>query len=229
MLFGDGRDEITRRRQVDVADVDDPRMVEATRARLVQLLFQLLVDAAHVIPDGMPDRHGNVQRLGEPSTSRSEERRGTTFRVTLPIAEAGTAAVGGIRMEPSASPRRARVLVVDDEPMLLRTTTRILATEFDVVAVSSGAEAIAAIEADATFDVLLCDLLMPKMSGIVLYETVRARWPRLAERTVFLSGGVFTSEAQRFLENAGRSRLDKPFSVDELLRLVREVCGAASR
>jgi CheY-like chemotaxis protein len=81
---------------------------------------------------------------------------------------------------------------------------------------------------DRSFDVVLCDLQMPEMSGSELYETVRQRWPELAQRFIFITGGACSPEARRFLESPGVSCIHKPFQVAELLELIESTAAGES-
>lgn len=119
--------------------------------------------------------------------------------------------------------RKLRVLVVDDEPLLLRMTARVLGRQFDVVPAGSAREALALLEQAEMFDAILCDLLMPEMTGMELYARLSERWPELAARVVFLTGGVFTRQAAAFLAECGRPQLDKPFSVEAVQQAVEAV------
>jgi CheY-like chemotaxis protein len=94
--------------------------------------------------------------------------------------------------------RRARVLVVDDEPRMGKALER-----------------------------LLCDLMMPGMSGMDLHAELARRAPALAGRLVFMTGGAYTQEAQDFLARVPNRRLEKPFRPEALERLLREVRGAS--
>ena len=78
---------------------------------------------------------------------------------------------------------------------------------------------------DEDFDVILCDLMMCEMSGMELYEAVRASCPRLGERFVFVTGGAFTPGAREFLARAERPTLDKPFEADDLRGIVDDLVG----
>src|SRR4051812_24171686 len=86
--------------------------------------------------------------------------------------------------------RRGRVLVVDDEPMVGSSIRRLLGRDHEVVVVQSGKEAVARIAAGERYDVVLCDLLMPEMTGMDVHADLHARDPELARRMVFLSGGA---------------------------------------
>lgn len=124
-----------------------------------------------------------------------------------------------------ASARRARVLVVDDEPLLGTTLRVTLEEDHDVVIAQSGEAAQALLEQDTAFDVILCDLMMPRTSGMDLYAWLRAANPGLAERMIFMTGGAYTAQAQDFLENVPNRHIDKPFEVRALVELIAAVAG----
>jgi CheY-like chemotaxis protein len=105
----------------------------------------------------------------------------------------------------------ARVLVVDDEPLVGRAVARVLGQRHDVLIATSGREALALIEGGRDFDLVLCDLMMPGMSGMELYEAVAARAATVLDRFVFLTGGAFTVEAEAFLNSTRAERIIKPF------------------
>jgi DNA-binding NtrC family response regulator len=88
--------------------------------------------------------------------------------------------------------------------------------------VSHAAEALALLGTDTTFDVVLCDLVMPDISGPEFYARVNQRWPRLAARMVFMSGGAFTPKTEAFVKCVPIRVLSKPFALDEVKRVVRE-------
>jgi CheY-like chemotaxis protein len=123
------------------------------------------------------------------------------------------------------SRRRGYVLVVDDEPLIGASARRLLAREHDVVVVQSGEAALSALDTARTFDVVLCDLMMPGMTGIELHGAVASKHPELAERMVFITGGAFTQAAEDFLERVATRRMDKPFDPRALVAVVRELVG----
>ena len=110
---------------------------------------------------------------------------------------------------------RAKVLVVDDEPMV-GTAVRRLLSGHDVTVVQRAADAQALLDQDAAYDLILCDLMMPEMTGMALHAWLEARSPALAARMTFVTGGAFTDEAREFLERHGDRRLEKPFDVAAL-------------
>ena len=157
----------------------------------------------------------------------SEVGRGSLFRVTLPIgrvAVAETAAAGE-----AATPEvgRARILVIDDFPVFGRTISRAL-TDHDVTVVSRAEEAFALLATSERFDVVLCDLLMPEIGGRGVFERLKAEWPDLASKLIFMTGGAFTPESREFLAQSPQPILTKPFTADELRAAVRALLGAGA-
>ncbi len=121
-----------------------------------------------------------------------------------------------------ASSRLHRILVVEDEEAVAEGLRLLLEQEYTVEVASSGRQALELMLAGTPFDAVLCDLMMPGMSGIELFAALRSRVPGLEERLVFMTGGAFTPEAEAFLEEVSNARVEKPFdfaSVDRLLRL----------
>jgi CheY-like chemotaxis protein len=75
------------------------------------------------------------------------------------------------------------------------------------------------------FDVIISDLMMPRMSGMALFQAIRAHAPAQAERMIFMTGGAFTEATRSFLENVPNLRLEKPLDVAHLRALVRRVAA----
>ena len=131
-------------------------------------------------------------------------------------------------MVAAPSGRRARILVVDDEPLIGAAVRRILCPFHEVVAVTSGQEALTQVRAGPQFDLILSDLMMPEMTGMDLYAELKRLAPALAEKIVFLTGGAFTSQAERFFAAVPNARVEKPFDVDQLLAVVNAGLYCAS-
>ena len=122
--------------------------------------------------------------------------------------------------------RRTRVLVVDDEPLVASAARRLLARTHEVQVAHSGHSALALLES-GPFDAVLCDIMMPHMTGLELHALLSATRPDLAGRMVFLTGGVFDRRAERFLEENARWCMGKPFDPGALLALVAERIASA--
>ena len=125
-----------------------------------------------------------------------------------------------------AARARGRVLVVDDEPLVARSVARLLAAEHEVTTLTSSLEALRRAEAGERWDLVLCDLSMPELSGMELARRLAVVAPELSARLLFLTGGAVTEEAQAFLE-AGRPCLEKPIDPATLRARVRQAVAAA--
>jgi len=122
--------------------------------------------------------------------------------------------------------RTTRVLVIDDEPLVASAARRLLARVHAVEVVHSAQAALATLDC-SSFDAVLCDLMMPHMTGMELHAQLAQSRPELAERMIFLTGGVFDTEAERFLAEHARWCMGKPFEPAALLELVAERIASA--
>jgi CheY-like chemotaxis protein len=111
--------------------------------------------------------------------------------------------------------------VVDDDPYVARAIARALRNE-DVSTAGSGEEAFALLQTER-FDLIVCDVMMPEMTGMELHERLRAARPGLERRMLFITGGVFTPDAAAFLARVPNPRLEKPFDVAALQAMVRDL------
>jgi signal transduction histidine kinase/DNA-binding response OmpR family regulator len=169
---------------------------------------------------GLSICHRIVTQLGGEITVESEVGVGSTFRVALPADPSAVADPPTSMPAIAAALRRGRVLVIDDEEIVLNAVRRTLSSEHDVVTVSESPAALAWIEAGERFDVIICDLMMPVMTGIDLFAAIQRVAPELATRVVFFTGGAFTDEGRAFLERVDNISLDKPFEPQQLRALV---------
>jgi PAS domain S-box-containing protein len=163
-----------------------------------------------------------VTELGGTIDVESEVGKGTVIRVALPPAHERAPVEAPATRRTDKARRRARVLVVDDEPMIRRLVERALA-EHEVVALGSAELALRHLREGEHFDVVLCDLMMPQMTGMDLYAELLRIDRRQAERMVFMTGGAFTPSARSFLQEVDNVRIAKPFEASELRGLIGDV------
>ncbi|QJR34147.1 hybrid sensor histidine kinase/response regulator [Gemmatimonas groenlandica] len=155
-------------------------------------------------------------------TVRSELGTGTTFSVSLPIATMPSV-VKPLPVPANERGARARILIVDDEELIVRSLVRTLGGEHDVVGVTAAREALALLEAGDRFDVILCDIMMPEMTGVDLYGELMRMAPDQAHRMMFLTGGAFTPSTQAFLAESSNLQLEKPYAPIQLRDAVQLV------
>ncbi|PKN25381.1 MAG: hypothetical protein CVU65_08940 [Deltaproteobacteria bacterium HGW-Deltaproteobacteria-22] len=117
---------------------------------------------------------------------------------------------------------RGRVLVIDDEPGIRSAITRILVRRHEITAVGSAEEAMALIMGGHGFDIIICDLMMSKMTGVEFHAWLVDQDPDLARRVIFITGGVFTQGTAEYLSLVGNLRIEKPFNTEEFRKIVDE-------
>ena len=115
----------------------------------------------------------------------------------------------------------AKILVVDDEVGMGRIFERLLSGRAEVTATTTGEEALQLVD-EERFDVILCDLNMPTMSGVEFYRALEDRGIN-TDRVAFITGGAFTEEDQGFVEDLTHPVLYKPFGIKELHALIDDM------
>jgi PAS domain S-box-containing protein len=164
-----------------------------------------------------------IAQMGGAIEVQSELGKGTTFRVILPPSDPPEEpARRAATVSTPRAPRRGRILVVDDEPMLAAAICRVLASQHDVVTTTRAEDALERLRSGGTFDVIFSDLMMPQVTGMELYARIAAEFPDHAQRVVFLTGGAFTQAAREFLAQTKNATLQKPIDRNSLLALVSE-------
>ncbi len=159
----------------------------------------------------------------------SEVGKGTRFTVRVPRgkAAASLSARAPRAVQPAQPVKGGRILLVDDEAFLRSAIPRMLRAH-EVVAVSSGRELMELLQTDTAFDLVLCDLTMPEMSGVDIHAWLEQHLPELGKRLMFISGGVFTERNTRYLrEHPELIRINKPFNTGDLTRLVEKAIAAS--
>jgi PAS domain S-box-containing protein len=171
---------------------------------------------------GLAISHGIVTRLGGEIVLESQPGAGTTARVLFPPSSA-VATPRVIEREPARSravPRRARVLVIDDEVALTAALRALLGDDHDVTTVNGGEAACALLLHGPSFDVVLCDVMMPVVTGMDVHARVAAAGPDVVPRLVFMTGGASTSRADAFLSSIPNRILAKPFVLADVERVL---------
>lgn len=174
---------------------------------------------------GLSISHGIINSFGGRLQVESTVGSGSTFRVILATATSETG--NGILVDPKPDKvLLGRILVVDDEELILRLIARLL-RDHDVVCTPSARDALGIIEREEKFDLILCDVMMPMMTGIEFYETLMSSNPDMAHRVAFLSGGAVTATVEDFLRSVPNRRIEKPFHCDHLREVVQEALAAS--
>jgi CheY-like chemotaxis protein/two-component sensor histidine kinase len=170
---------------------------------------------------GLAICHRLVTAMGGEISVESEVGVGTVFRVVLPPSERVDEPQRRIS-RPLEALKRGHILVVDDEPFIGEAVRRLVAPLHEVTAVTSSEDALERIRAGARYDVILCDLMMPRMDGVELHREVGRVAPDLADRMLFITGGAFTPSVREFLDRMQSRTLEKPFDAKSLMRALQE-------
>jgi signal transduction histidine kinase/BarA-like signal transduction histidine kinase len=147
---------------------------------------------------------------------------GASFTVELPVSVDSTPRPPRRAASGHESIAGASILLVEDERALATAVGEALIDAgLKVDHAGDGEEALARVR-QKSYDVVICDLKMPRLDGISLYRAIAAATPALARRVIFVTGDVAGADAERFLEESGCRWLTKPFRLADLLRNVRE-------
>lgn len=120
-----------------------------------------------------------------------------------------------------------KVLVVDDNPEVRAGLARVLQRAgFDVVAAENGLAALAELEREQ-FAAVVCDIVMPVMDGIRLYEVIVQQYPAVVGKMLFMSASLGDPRVEAFLKATKCPVLAKPFDISEFVGQVRRLAGTA--
>ena len=175
---------------------------------------------------GLTVAYAIVQDHGGQIRVKSKPGQGASFYIELPASESGSRPAAPRATPPlSTVGAGASVLIVEDEQALATAVSEALNDAgFRVDRAGDGQEALERIR-ERVYDLIVCDLKMPRMDGRAFYKTVADSAPSLAQRIVFVTGDVAGTDAERFLEESGCRWLAKPFRLGDLLKVAHEVAG----
>jgi CheY-like chemotaxis protein len=121
------------------------------------------------------------------------------------------------------SAARGKVLVVDDQPDIRRSVSKFLTRSGWAVDVADSGEEGLRLLGLGDYEVVLCDLRMPGMSGPAFYRHLQDQSSPAIGKLVFMTGDTLSPEASRFLREAGRPVLSKPFALKDLMEVLAQV------
>lgn len=173
---------------------------------------------------GLAVCHGIIASLGGEIKVESKLGAGTTFRVLLPKAQ-HTRPDEPV-LAPHLPAHRGRIFVIDDDARVGKSIARTLEPDHDVVVMTDAKQALERIIQGDHFDAVLCDLMMPELSGMEIHERLQVTHPSLLKRFIFVTGGAFTPRAQAFLASAEATCISKPIDPGTLFEAIRKILGS---
>jgi two-component system NtrC family sensor kinase len=235
--IGGGRIDIITRCEPDGLSVNisdnGPGIAEAVAQHVFEPFFSTKSEGEGTglglsISQGIVKEHGGNITVdpGGPATGR-----GATFSVELPTGTHADLSPSPATLVPAPAERveHLRVLVVDDEPHILHYMQATLESwGHEVVLARDGSQALK-IALMQPFDLIICDLRMPRLGGREMFQTLARMHPAVADRIIFATGDTVRGDTLRFLEELGRPFLQKPFKLDALRRVLAGVEKAGVR
>jgi signal transduction histidine kinase len=173
---------------------------------------------------GLTVAYAIVQEHGGRIRLESQPPRGTSFYVELPVtgAKLTPAPIARSSQAPLVAVGAASILVVEDETALAAAVTDALRDAgYTVDHAADGEEALERVKSGA-FDLVICDLKMPRLDGQSFFKSLSSAVPSLSRRVIFVTGDVAGTDAEKFLTGSGCRWLAKPFRLGDLLKFVRE-------
>jgi CheY-like chemotaxis protein len=163
-----------------------------------------------------------VHKIGGEIFPESEPGEGARFSVVLER-RAGPEETARFEQRMPPASERLRVLLLDDDELILRSMQRSLAPHFECQAVAAARTALDFLRADHEFDVVVSDVVMPGMNGLEFFSALEHAHPELATRTLFISGGITSESLHSRVAGTGRPCLVKPVDMQELIHTIRRL------
>jgi signal transduction histidine kinase/ActR/RegA family two-component response regulator len=208
--------------RITVSD-DGEGMSDETRARLFEP-FYTTKPLGKGTGLGLAVSAGLVQAMRGTLGFESTQGKGTEAQLSLLSAAEPSEEPAS---DTTLPPLRQRLLFVDDDDVVRRATQRTLSRAFDVVTANGVQQALDALNGEP-IDIIVCDVMMPDGGGEALYTKLQHDRPKLAQRMLFLTGGVLATDAQKFLAHQPQPVLTKPLELVRLLQAVAELGPPAS-
>jgi len=163
-----------------------------------------------------------IESYGGFISVKSNLGHGTTFVIRLPARAGATGTTDQEVSRADVAPSiRGRILIIDDEAGIRAAMARLL-REHETVQATSGLEAKGILQQDQSFHLILCDMMMPDLSGMDLHQWLLEFNPELAGQLIFITGGAFTPRAADYLSQVDNIRLEKPFDVARFKKIIME-------
>ncbi len=176
---------------------------------------------------GLSMCQGIISALGGDIAVESTLGVGTTVRVSIPSVTGVAPVAPAVTRVSTGSGRSGKILVIDDDAAICTAIRRTLGKRHQVTTTTSGREAIERIKGGERYDLILCDLMMPMVTGMEVHAELALAVPEQADRIVFLTGGAFTAQARDFLKRIPNERFEKPFDGGRLRMLAKEMVDDA--
>jgi len=176
---------------------------------------------------GLSLSYGIIQEHHGKIYAASELGKGTTFIVELPVISVAEGEERPVKpVEEVKTTTRAKILVIDDEPTILLLLKEFFVSEGHKVETADNCQDALERARVNRYSLILCDVMMPGMSGAQLYRTVMEEIPSLARRFIFITGDTIGEETLHFLSEAGLPYVTKPFDLVEVKNTVSRALAA---